>query len=172
MVLTDAPLNAKDATQRATLDYFREGPYIIAATLCESILQEGDPGLTSIIRLTEKLDASMVPPPGLTPEELAVVEIPRLPLPFKLIIALRGFPTLETTTLTLKTIRPSGAEGNFITIDDVNPAGSLHAVNIKIEGQVVIHENGIHIFEVGWSDRVLTRIPVELSLSLAPVLQN
>lgn len=151
---------------RKSEDYFAEGPYVVVATLCERILQEGEPsGLLSVIRIIERMDVRAQLNEGLSEVQLQELRLPEMAVGFQLLLVLRGFPDLSETTVSTRFVRPSGIVGESQPIT-FRPGGPLRAANLKVDLGYVIRENGIHLLEVTWGDRVLTRIPVILSAAI------
>lgn len=131
----------------------RSGPYLVAALLCEKVLQEKD-GIISVIRMVDRL-AITVNAPG-SPETM-----PPTPISLNALIALKSGSARGRGTIKWRTEIPSGIK----MPDQLFPVffeGDDRGVNLIIALNMVLEQEGLYWFDVILDEQHLTRIPLRI----------
>ncbi len=142
-----------------------ERPYIVAALLCERILQEKDEVL-SAIRIVDTFFVTV--PKGLAPEVKPAIQLTLL-LAFKK----RINDEAEKHLLTLKIKAPSGTVAEQPTVALNFKADEVSGANLLTTLQMGVHEFGTFQIDVIVDGEVLTVVPfrlLERSAEPAPVI--
>jgi hypothetical protein len=130
-----------------------DGPYLVAALLCEKILQEKDE-IVSIIRIVDRITVTV--PAATSPETL-----PPIPLNLNAFISLKSGNARGRHTIKWRTETPSG-----ITLpEQLLPAlfeGEDRGVNLILALNMIVDQEGVYWFDVLLEDQLLTRIPLRV----------
>jgi Family of unknown function (DUF6941) len=149
---------------RFTLGPAKEAPYLIAALLCERVLQETD-GSLSAIRLIDQVTLSPVPP-----NLSADVEIVPPRFTAALLISLKGGASGVQHKVGVVAHSPGGPNQSFpaqpITLGSTIP-GAVPGANLVVQLQAGLRHEGIYWFEVRLDGRRLTAIPLRVVFSEA-----
>lgn len=136
-------------------------PYLMAAAICERVIQDSESGGYSLINLYDRLTVranTFVPLP--TPE------IP-VPLTLTVFVAFRTSGSYTAThRMTIRVLDPhqrtheiAGGEVEF---------GVGNGTNITAKVQIVLTSDGFYYFDFWLEERFLTRIPLEIVYDSSP----
>jgi hypothetical protein len=131
-----------------------EKPYLMAALLCERILQEKDEVL-SAIRIADTFYVTV--PKNLAPEVKPAIQLTML-LGFKK----RIHTEAEKHFLTLRIKAPSGTVTQQPTVDLNFKADEVSGANLLATLQMGVSEFGVFQIEVAVDDEVVTVVPFRL----------
>jgi hypothetical protein len=129
------------------------GPFLNAALLCERVLQEKDE-VISIIRIVDRI--TLTTHASLSPESL-----PPMPINLYALIAFKSGSAKGRHTLKWITETPSGIR----LPEQLLPVlfeGEDRGVNLVLNINMVVDQEGIYWFEVLLEDQFLTRIPLRI----------
>jgi hypothetical protein len=129
------------------------GPFLLAAVLCERILQERHEVL-SIVRMTDRIAVTTYA------AESPKVMLPT-PIALQALIALKAGSAEGNEIVKLRTVTPSGE----LLPDLLFPVlfeGEDRGVNIIVTLNMVMEEEGVYWFEVVLHEKILTRIPLRI----------
>ncbi len=129
------------------------GPYLAAALLCEKILEEKD-GSVSIIRMIDRITLTTQAPSS--PETL-----PPTPLNLSALISFKSGSARGRHTVKWRIETPSGLK----LPDQLLPVlfeGEDRGVNLFLNINMVVDQEGIYWFDVLLKDQLLTRIPLRI----------
>ena len=129
------------------------GPYLNAALLCEKVLQEKD-GVISVIRMIDRITLTALA--SSSPETLQ-------PMPVSLyaLISFKSGNAKGRHTVKLVTETPSGIR----LPEQLFPAlfeGDDRGVNLVLNINVVVDQEGVYWFDVILEDQILTRMPLRI----------
>ncbi len=127
------------------------GPYLNAAVICEKVLQEKDETL-SVIRMIDRFNVT-VSALG-SPENL-----PPIPLNLTVLISLKSGKARGRSTVKLRIESPSGLK----LPDQLLPVlfeGEDRGVNLVMNLNLVIDQEGVYWFDVLLEEKLLTRMPL------------
>ncbi len=127
------------------------GPYLNAAVICEKVLQEKDETL-SVIRMIDRFNVT-VSALG-SPENL-----PPIPLNLTVLISLKSGKARGRSTVKLRIESPSGLK----LPDQLLPVlfeGEDRGVNLVMNLNLVIDQEGVYWFDVLLEEQLLTRMPL------------
>ena len=129
------------------------GPYLIAALLCEKILQEKDETV-SIIRMIDRV--TLTAQASLSPETLP-------PTPFNLsaLISFKSGSARGRHTVKWRIETPSGIK----LPEQLLPVlfeGEDRGVNLILNINIVVDQEGVYWFDVLLEDQLITRIPLRI----------
>ena len=123
-------------------------PYITAALLCESVIEEKN-GTLSIVRIADRMEYQVTGmPEGYVPV-----------LQFQGLLALKSGPAKGNFKVEIKTARPTGKVSPEVISIPVQLNGGDHGFNVKLSFVLTVHEEGLHWFDVYFDGELLTRIP-------------
>jgi hypothetical protein len=125
-------------------------PYLLAALLCEKILQEKD-GTISVIRVVDRMEYKLE---GI-PEGLNLKPI----VPLACFISLKSGPVTGDHAIKLVVERPSGNRKDAFS-HIFNFVGQDLGQNLIINMGLGIEEQGLHWFDLFFDEEWLTRIPL------------
>ena len=129
------------------------GPYLVAAILCEKVLQEKDETI-SIIRMIDRIT--------LTVSALGSPEtIPSTTINMNALIALKSGLARGRGTVKLRVETPSDLK----LPDQLLPVlfeGDDRGVNLIVAFNMVIDQEGVYWFDVLLDERLLTRVPLRI----------
>jgi hypothetical protein len=133
-------------------------PYIIAAFLCEKVLQETDKVL-SAIRI---IDIFTVPP---RPKELSPEIQPTIQMTM---LAMFRSEEPSSHSLTFDVVSPSGKVNHVGNPVAINIVGQEHGANVVIQFPVNIGEAGSYWIDLLLDGDRVTRVPFAIQLSSQP----
>lgn len=129
------------------------GPYLIAALLCEKVLQEKD-GIISVIRMIDRIT--------LTVNALDAPEtMPPTSINLHALISLKSGSARGRGTLKLSIEAPSGLKQQ----DQLLPVlfeGDDRGVNLIIAVNMVVDQEGVYWFNIILDEQLLTRVPLRI----------
>ncbi len=129
------------------------GPYLIAALLCEKILQEQD-GTLSIIRMIDRF--TLTAPASSSPETF-----PPMTLNCNLLLSFKSGNAKGKSTVKLKIEAPSGIK----LPEQLLPVlfeGDDRGVNLNLGLNLIIDQEGVYWFEILLEEEFLTRVPLRV----------
>ena len=129
------------------------GPYLVAALLCEKVLQEKDETI-SVIRLVDRI--------AVTVNALASSEaMPPTPINLNALISLKSGLAKGRGTVKWRVETPSGLK----LPDQLLPVlfeGDDRGVNLIVTLNMLIEQEGVYWFDVILDEQLLTRIPLRI----------
>lgn len=129
------------------------GPYLVAALLCERVLQEKDETI-SVIRMVDRI--------AVTVNALDSPEtIPPTPVNLNALISLKSGSARGRGTVKWRVETPSGLK----LPDQLLPVlfeGDDRGVNLIVALNLVIDQEGVYWFNVILEEKLLTRIPLRI----------
>lgn len=129
------------------------GPYVRMAALCERVLQEKD-GVLSIIRVIDRFTITTSGP-------AAPAEMPPGNIQFTIVVVLTSGAVRGKYNLRIVPTSPSGKELSELSAG-VLLEGEDRGVNVVLNGQMLVSEEGLYWFDVFAEEQLLTRIPLRL----------
>jgi hypothetical protein len=129
------------------------GPYLVAALLCERVLQEKDETV-SIVRIVDRITLTV--PASISPETL-----PPLPLNLTLFLSFKSGSARGRNTIKLKIESPSG----FKLPEQLLPIlfeGEDRGVNLILALNMVVDQEGVYWFNILLEEEHITRIPLRI----------
>ncbi len=131
------------------------GPYLVAAVICEKILQEKDETI-SVIRMVDRFNVT-VNALG-SPENL-----PPIPINLGLLISLKSGEARGIYTVKLRIVSPSGLQ----TLPDqllpvLFEGGEDRGANLILNLNMVIDQEGVYWFGIFLEETLLTRVPLRV----------
>jgi hypothetical protein len=131
-----------------------DGPFLVAALLCERVIEEKD-GSVSAIRVVDEIRLDLE-----TPEPGAVQVV--VPLSLALLVAIRSaeIDRMYELSITLRT--PSGKRRRLSPPGRLQPRGSVAGANFIAKMQFATNEEGTHYFDIELDNRFLTRVPLNV----------
>ncbi len=131
------------------------GPYLVAAVICEKILQEKDETI-SVIRMVDRFNVT-VNALG-SPENL-----PPIPINLGLLISLKSGEARGRYTVKLRIVSPSGLQ----TLPDqllpvLFEGGEDRGANLILNLNMVIDQEGVYWFGIFLEETLLTRVPLRV----------
>lgn len=129
------------------------GPYVRVAGLCERVLQEKD-GVLSIIRLIDRFTITTSGP-------AAPAEMPPSNVQFAIVIGLTSGALRGKYNLRIVPTTPAGKKLSELSAG-VLLEGEDRGVNVVLNGQMPVSEEGLYWFDVFAEEQLLTRIPLRL----------
>lgn len=142
-----------------------KGPFIICACFCEKVLQEKD-GTLSAVRIIDRMTINLIAnpafslPPGPPPQP---TKLPPLPLSVTLLIMFKSGDIRGSYSIRIVGINPSQREF-FNFENNALFEGEDRGVNLVLNINFVVQEEGIHWFNVYFSEEKTprTRIPLRI----------
>lgn len=129
------------------------GPFLVAAVLCERVLQEKN-DLISIIRMTDRI--AITTSAAGSPETM-----PPTPIMLQALISFKSGSAKGRETIKWRTITPSGIRQP----DQLFPIlfeGDDRGVNLIITLNMNVDQEGVYWFEVVLDEKMFTRIPLRI----------
>lgn len=130
-----------------------DGPYLLAAFLCEKVLQEKDETI-SIIRIVDRVTLTV--PASISPETL-----PPISLNLSAFISLKSGNARGRYSIKWRTETPSG----IALPEQLLPAlfeGEDRGVNLILALNIIVDQEGVYWFNMLLEDQLLTRIPLRV----------
>ena len=130
-----------------------DGPYLLAALICEKVLQEKDEAV-SIIRIVDRITLTV--PASISPETL-----PPVPLNLSVFMSFKSGNAKGRRTVKWRTETPSGIK----LPEQIFPAlfeGEDRGVNLILALNLIVDQEGVYWFDVLLEDELLTRIPLRV----------
>lgn len=138
---------------------FEEGPYLIAATLCERAIQDRD-GVLTLVRVVDKITGTIAGPGPAVPDTM-----PPVPVNLTLVIILKGGRAQGRFRVTLRPEAPSGQRLSEAEIP-VSFTGAPDAgANVLFGINMMATEEGLYWFDVSLDGQLLTRTPLRIEYS-------
>ena len=143
-----------------------KGPFITCACLCEKVLQEKD-GILSAVRIIDRMTINLIPnpafslPPGILPP--LPTKLPPLPLTVSLLIMFKSGDIRGSYPIRIVGNNPSQREF-FSFENNALFEGEDRGVNLVLNINFVVQEEGVHWFNVNFSEEKnpRTRIPLRI----------
>jgi hypothetical protein len=136
---------------------FETGPYLIAATLCERAIQEGD-GVLSLIRVVDKVTQAVAGPT--VPDKMPPIQVN-----LTLVVVLKPGEARGRYRLGVRPEAPSGQRLPDAELP-VSFAGAPDAgANLLLGINMIAEEEGLYWFDVLLDDQLLTRTPLRIEYS-------
>lgn len=129
------------------------GPFISAATLCEQVLEEKD-GVQSIIRMIDRLTVSGATQ---TPEIMPTLQVNQ----YWLFLSFKSGSIRDSRTIKVNMCTPGGEEISQASIKALFE-GDERGVNLRIQLQLLLQEEGIYWFDVYVDEELVTRVPLRV----------
>src|SRR5215469_2324704 len=130
-----------------------KGPYLIAAVICERVLQEKDEAV-SVIRIVDRVTLTV--PASSSPED-----IPPVPLNLNALLSFKSGNAKGRSTIKWVMEEPSGIRGP----EQLLPAlfeGEDRGVNFILNLALTLSQEGLYWFDVFLEEQLLTRIPLRI----------
>ena len=129
-----------------------EGPFLAAALLCESVLQEKD-GRLSVIRINNRITitAGTGAPEKMPPSTISATAL----------ISFRAGFARGSYSVRLQPITPSGKRLPEVSLP-ILLEGDDRGQNLILPIRLQAAEEGLYWFDVRLNERLLTRIPLRL----------
>ncbi len=133
---------------------FQDGPHLLAALLCERVLEEKD-GVKSVIRVTDRITITA-----------AGKEVPTELQPFdyraQLYLAFKPGNRPKKYNLKIDLVKPNGERdpGPVMSVDLNHPPNIGKDIVAQI--QVRVEREGIHWFEIWLDDAMVTKVPLDV----------
>jgi hypothetical protein len=137
-------------------------PYLLAALLCESVIEEKS-GTLTLVRILDRVEFErQVMPQGFHPV-----------IPIKGLLSIRSGPLRGEFSLKMKVIRPNGEQkGQPIALPPIKLLGGDQGVNVNLNLMFGIEDEGLHWFEIYFEDELLTSIPITVVQKQTPSEQS
>lgn len=129
------------------------GPYIQVAAICERALQEKD-GVVSLVRLVDRF--TMTIPGPATPDRT-----PASTISLTIAVMLKSGFFQGRGTLKVVPNTPSGQQMSELSMP-VLLEGQDRGVNVILNTQFVVKEEGLYWLDVSFEGQLLTRIPMRI----------
>ncbi|MBI1766117.1 MAG: hypothetical protein HYR56_32330 [Acidobacteria bacterium] len=129
------------------------GPFISAAVLCHMVIEEKD-GVNSIIRMVDRLIFTVS---GEAPEEMPSIPVNNLVL----FLGFKSGLARDSYLIKLTLSSPSGEETNQASFTALFE-GEERGVNVKLQLNLEIKEEGLHWFNVYLHDDLVTKVPLRV----------
>jgi len=138
---------------------YETGPYLVAAVLCERVIQEND-GVLTFIRIIDKITATAAGPSPVVPDRM-----PPVPVNLTLAIVLRPGEARGRHRVTVRPEAPSGQRLPEVELP-VTFAGSADTgANLLVNLNMIAQEEGLYWFDTLLNDDLLTRTPLRIEYS-------
>jgi uncharacterized protein DUF6941 len=134
-------------------DHELQGPFLAAALLCESVLQEKD-GRLSIIRVINRITQQAV---GADTSE----KMPAITIRLTALISFRAGFARGSYNVKLRPITPSGKRLPEVSLP-ILLEGEDRGHNLILPVMFQAAEEGLYWFDVLLAERLITRIPLRL----------
>jgi hypothetical protein len=132
-------------------------PYLTAALLCETVLEEKD-GTLSVIHIADRLTYSMTGVPEGVKPATAISGL----------ICLKSGPVTGEHIIKIFAENPLG-ERKEVYAHPITLLGGDQGQNIKMRISLVLHSDGLYWIDIVFDDDVLTRIPLTVVQEQKPV---
>ncbi len=130
------------------------GPHLNAALLCEKVLQEKD-GIISVIRMIDRITLTVNA--SLSPETL-----PPLPINLFALISFKSGSARGRHTVKWVTETPSGIRLPEQLLPVLFEGDNDRGVNLILNVNMIVDQEGVYWFEVHLEDQFLTRVPLRI----------
>lgn len=132
------------------------GPYLKAALICESVIEEKD-GVLSLIRVVDRFILSAQAQGGQLPAEM-----PAIPLKMNVVLMMTSGSARGSHNVTLDLEDPSGLSVQRLSTVSVLFEGEDRGCNVITQMQLVLKLEGLYWILVRMDDEFFTRIPVRI----------
>ena len=136
---------------------FSQGPYLAAAFLCETVLQEQD-GRHSIIRISDRVNRQAIgsdPPETMEPFDYSL----------DLYLSFKAGAARGPMMLRVRLEKPDGASDQVFARELYFEGDDERGVNQVAHLRLGLGMTGLHWFDVILDDRRVTRIPLRVAYS-------
>ena len=144
----------EDMTQEVP---FSQGPYLAAAFLCETVLQEND-GRHSIIRIIDRINRQAI---GTAPPE----EMEPFDYSLDLYLSFKAGSARGPMMLRVRLEKPNGESGEVFARELYFEGDDERGINHTAHLRLGIGIAGLHWFDVYLADQRMTRIPLRVAYS-------
>lgn len=134
---------------------FERGPYLLAAFICEKVLEEKD-GVKSAIRIIDRVTHTVVGPSP--PDQMEPFDYP-----LTLLIKLKSGYARGVYPLEVRLVKPSGESPTPFTRNVLFEGEEDRGVDIVGRMMVKFDQTGIYWFQIYLGDVRLTQIPLRVS---------
>lgn len=143
-------------------DLSEGGPHVMAAFLCEKVLQEQG-GVLSFIRVVDRF---------VRPKSTA--QIPPQPVQVTLVVAFKGGGVATgNVKVKIRLFKPNALSPFVEMENDVFfEGGQDRGINILAPFLILADEEGLYWIDVVFEGRLVTRIPFRVILVAAPLVQR
>lgn len=134
------------------------GPYLMAALICEKVVQEAD-GTVTIVRIVDRVNVNITANvPGVNvPETMPPVNVSNLTL----FLGLKSGQTRGSQTVTIQMERPDGIKAPAQQLS-VLFEGDERGANVFLNLNITLDMQGLYWFIVSLDGEFLTRVPLRL----------
>lgn len=135
-----------------------DGPYLMAALICEKVLQEPD-GITTLVRVVDRVQVAATSTlPGVAlPENMPPIAVNTLTL----FIGFKSGAARGTHKVGVRLEKPDGLK--ILTQEvDMLFEGEDRGVNLKMPLNLVLDMPGLYWFEVLLDGEFVTRVPLRI----------
>ncbi len=130
-----------------------EGPWLVAALLCEKVLEEKDSAL-SAIRIVDRIILNASGPGA--PEKM-----PPLPVQLTALISFKSGFAKGNFTVKVRPVSPSQQKIQGMDFP-IFLEGDERGANVIVNLGMTLNEDGLYWFDVLLGDRLLTRMPLRI----------
>jgi hypothetical protein len=141
------------------------GPYLMAALLCERVMQEQD-GTVSIMRAVDRLTVNASPTPMALaahiepPEAMPPVQVP----PLTLFVAFKSGSARGRHAVNIRLEQPDTTKLP-LQQQSVLFEGEDRGVNLIMQLNLLLNQEGLYWFHLSLDNEFLTRVPLRLVYS-------
>ena len=135
-------------------DQIAEGPYLLAAFLCEKVLEEKD-GVKTAVRIVDRVTRQALesnPPSELKPFGYKIT----------LLIMMKSGSARGVYDVVIRLVQPSGESSEFVRQAVHFEGEEDRGVDIVGNLDLKIEMQGLHWFEILLGDELLTRCPLRV----------
>ena len=136
---------------------FSQGPYLAAAFLCETVIQEND-GRHSIIRIIDRVNRQSI---GTNPPE----EMEPFDYSLDLYLSFKAGSARGPMMLRVRLEKPNGASDQVFARELTFEGDDERGVNNVVHLRLGLGMTGLHWFDVILADQRVTRIPMRVAYS-------
>lgn len=133
---------------------FDRGPFLLAALLCEKVLQEQD-GVKSAIRIIDRVTHTVVgpnPPSEMDPFDYDAA----------LLLRLKSGSARGLHTLGIRLVKPSGESPTPMTQSVIFEGEEDRGVDVVVNLRIRFDQSGIYWFQISLNNVRLTQVPLRV----------
>lgn len=134
---------------------FERGPYLLAAFICEKVLEEKD-GVKSAIRIIDRVTHTVVGPSP--PDKMEPFDYP-----LTLLIKLKSGYARGVYPIEVRLVKPSGESPTPLAQNVLFEGEEDRGVDIVVNMTVKFDQTGVYWFHVHLGDVRLTQIPFRVN---------
>lgn len=139
----------------------RVEPYLLAAVYCETILQEQDSSVLTVVRIIDRISFDQsLDPAKLSDEAVKEGKFPKMNIHVMLKFASIGYEAVRN--LNLKMVYPDGSSKEALAAPIVFEADKM-GTQVKILLGISLKKSGRYWLEVNLDDENFTRMPLEVA---------